>query len=168
VLVPVQSKNVNAWKDIYSYYQLKTPPSWTVIEIWSSESLCCWRFWARICKIACQNFLLKRIWNVDFVKQLLVRTFDSRCDRPKNSLLRSPHSVSDVNERFRKVRGDELMCSFICLVDQEKLKTKRIKSFKFVHFVVVTPSPCKQVKIYIYIYIYICIYLCIYNNWIPT
>ena len=82
---------------------------------------------------------------MDFVKWLLDQTFHSRGDRSQNSQLHSHHSVSDVTERFREVRGDELMCNIICLVAQEKLKTKRIKSFKFVHFLVVKPRPCKQV-----------------------
>jgi len=92
-----------------------------------------------------------------FVKRLLVRTSDSRCDRPQNSLLRSHHSVSDVNERFRKVRGDELTCNIICLVAQEKLKTNRIKCFKFVHFLVVKTNVQKVGKSHKIRYLFIAI-----------
>jgi hypothetical protein len=43
------------------------------------------------------------------------------------------------------VKGDELMCNIMCLVAREKLKTKRIKCFKFVRFQLVKPRPYKQV-----------------------
>ena len=131
-----------------------------MIELWSSASSYWCRFLARTCKIrvACRNSFRKRIWDVDFAKWLLVRTFDSRGDGPQNSLLSSHHSVSDVNERFRKVRRDELMCNIICLVAQEKLRTKRVKCFKFVHFLVFKPRPCKQVgKFYMLGYLFISI-----------
>jgi len=95
---------------------------------------------------------------VGFAKWLLVRTSDSWGDGPQNSQLCPHHSVVDVNEPFRKVRGDELMCNIICLVAQEKLKTKRIKCFKLVHFLEVKPRPCKQVgKSYTIIYLFISI-----------
>jgi hypothetical protein len=53
-------------------------------------------------------------------------------------------SVTSLNVS-RKVRGDKIKYNIVCLVVQEKLKTKRINCFKLVHFIVVKPRPHKEV-----------------------